>query len=533
MNHKKIDLAVYAVIFLAVNAVILGICGEKIFAQTRGEGVGALLGKSSGDTEIFVNHGLTSPKSAVFVENREHEIRIEAALDSKGVFTFSFPTNEEEVGNLFIYGQDSLGQTSRVSLPGTVNNDILLSPTIANDNENTSYHALALMGYAYPGSAVDVYLQASAVGRKNIRTVADKVTGLWRATVYDLASGTYAAYAVASLPSGAESVESKRIDVVVELPFVPKIINIVSKAMIIPAAGLVFAPIGFGLGDIGYYLSRIVLALRSFLFFRRRKRTQWGVVYDAVTKAPVIGAIVRLYREIGGLVETEVTGGAGTFSFLPVAGRYTIRVVKPGYVYPSRVVMSKSDGEYGPIYHGEMFTVTDFSTPFILSIPLDSKENIRIGVIAKIRLWLRQIQTPLEIVLLGSGLLLSVVSYIFIPRWFNIAMILLYAFLLSSIVYKEWFLRSTWGVVTDETGKAVPLVSLSLLETTFHRQVKRRVSDVYGRYQFVASNGQYQIAITSDQWELLPVTGAYSGEILSVQKSTGLLIPKVVVRKKG
>lgn len=513
-------------------AVIFGLCVNQVFAQTRGEGVGALLGRSEGDTTVTVTEGRTAPKSSVFVENQDREVLLEATLDHRGIFTFSLDVERAAVGSLWIYAQDSLGQTTHQPLPGTENIDILLSPTISFDKENSTYYAAALVGYTYPAADVDVVLESGPVGRKELQTTADQQTGRWRLTIYDLAPGTYRATAVAR-SEGRESVASTPIEVIVELPLLPRVVDTVSKALLVPAVGVALAPVGFSLGDLVYYVTRLLLALRSFFFFRRQKRTQWGVVYDAVTKAPIAGTIVRLYREAGGLVETEVTGSSGAFSFLPITGRYAIRAVKPGFQFPSRIVTGQTDGEYGPIYHGEAFTIKNFDTPFILSIPLDSKVYSMKGFMARIKLWLRQIQPILEVLILVSGLLLAIAACIFVPRWYNIAMIVMYAVLLTIIVYREWSLRATWGIVTDEAGNPVPLVSLSLLETTFQRQVKRRVSDIFGRYQFIATAGEYQLTVTSEQWQLVPTKGAYGGDTIAVAKQTELIIPRVVVRKRG
>jgi uncharacterized repeat protein (TIGR01451 family) len=93
-----------------------------------------------------------------------------------------------------------------------------------------------------------------------------------------------------------------------------------------------------------------------------------GVVYDAVTRAPVAGATVTLQGPSGGDVpgtclvggvNSQTTGAFGTYQFLllsptppgcPGSGVYTIKVVQPGnYLPPASVLIPPTAGPLTPV----------------------------------------------------------------------------------------------------------------------------------------------------------------------------------------
>lgn len=90
----------------------------------------------------------------------------------------------------------------------------------------------------------------------------------------------------------------------------------------------------------------------------------WGMVFDAISKMPIRGAIVRIFgREYNRLLETMVTDNEGRFQFLVKPGIYYIKVIKDGYRFPSHA---------GTGYQGETIEVTKQKKAMInVKIPLD------------------------------------------------------------------------------------------------------------------------------------------------------------------
>src|SRR3972149_9647999 len=89
-----------------------------VFAQTRGEGVGALFTNTQGDTTISINNVKTAPWSEVIVENGAGEIQAVAKLDEKGLVNFTFEAESTDVGLLSIYAVDEAGVTKKIPIPG-------------------------------------------------------------------------------------------------------------------------------------------------------------------------------------------------------------------------------------------------------------------------------------------------------------------------------------------------------------------------------------------------------------------------------
>lgn len=509
--------------------ILLAAIPLSVRAQTRGEGVGALLGNFVGTTKISVSDGKTAPRATVFVENAQGEIQVEAALDEQGIFTFTFGTEEVEP-RLYIFASDTVASTKKIIIDGRSVRNFILPPTIVAESKPTTAKTV-IYGYTFPGASIRLTVRSTDGVLRQSESTADDSSGKWTVTLPQLEKGRYTAVAIASTDN-LESEESSPITIDVGVSTLYSIVRAVAPALVVPAAVVTLAPPGFAVGDIPYYLTRLLLFLRGLIFFWKRRRVRWGVIYDGLTKNPISGAIVRLYRDAGGLIETEVTGKAGVFSFLPQPGRYTIRVAKPGYIFPSTLVEGTIDGEYELVYHGEVFDVRDFKTPISISVALDPKDQSVQGIGAAFRSFRRRYGIVFQVFIVVLGVCISAVTATFDPAWYNFLLIILYALLFMFLIYKTWRDSTVWGKVIDEQGKPVPLVSLSLLETMFHRQVQRRVTDIYGRYQFVVSEGTYSIFVSSAGWELVPSQTSYSGMPIRVTKQADLVKPTVVVRKK-
>ena len=76
------------------------------------------------------------------------------------------------------------------------------------------------------------------------------------------------------------------------------------------------------------------------LFFGRKRKREWGVVYDSLTKQPIDLAMVRLFdKETGKLVETRVTDLQGRYIFIVEPEKmYYITVEKNNYTFPSKLL---------------------------------------------------------------------------------------------------------------------------------------------------------------------------------------------------
>ncbi|MEK7451787.1 MAG: carboxypeptidase-like regulatory domain-containing protein, partial [Patescibacteria group bacterium] len=115
-----------------------------------------------------------------------------------------------------------------------------------------------------------------------------------------------------------------------------------------------------------------------FLFFGRKKRKGFGVIYNAISKEPIGLAVVRLFQLqneqdlIGKLVKSRVTDRGGRFFFLVQPGMYRLTITKNGFQFPSEHMKGKKeDVQYIDLYHGEHVKVAEKDAVLTPNIPLD------------------------------------------------------------------------------------------------------------------------------------------------------------------
>jgi len=174
----------------------------------------------------------------------------------------------------------------------------------------------------------------------------------------------------------------------------------------------------------------------SYLFTLIFQRRPWGVVFDSMTLKPVEGAIVRIFdQERDKLLETKVTDKRGRFSFLPGKGDYYIKVVKPGYTFPSRILTSLHHPIYYHLYHGQNVRMGSDTAMFVTNIPLDPLKKpaviSRPSLIRRMFFALARAREALVIafvIIIGLNLLLdelldSGFSYV---QWFSLSFIPLF-----------------------------------------------------------------------------------------------------------
>ncbi len=542
-------------IFLAV--VIFSFFTNISYAQVKGEGVGALATKTSGGTVISITDGKTAPWAEIIVETGGGELRAVAEIDSRGIFNFSFNVDSGDVNNLFLYAVDEAGITNKVYISGTSLSNTLLPPTIVGiDDDDLPDDSLSLYGFTYPGSQITISMSSDQGYIETFDVSSDPSTGRWSLIVPDLEAGEYIAKATAFLLD-LESTESQEIyfeiggiilppaiaevfenvtDIIKELPVpIKETANIISKIGAPVATSWYFLQIlltGLGFKDIFTYVIIFYFWLMGILV-GRRKKGRWGVLYDAITKNPIPRGIVRLYKETGELAETDVTGNTGVFSFLPPKGSYKLSIRKPGYEFPSKIVLGKRDGEYFAVYHGEIFAITQENPVVNISIPVDPEVYKKIkGFRQKLKVFLTKFSGKLNGIIFIPGLVFSFITYVSNPVLLNIGVMLFYILGIAVIIIQGLSKSRMWGIVVNEQNSPQPQVSLSLLDTTLNRQLQRRVTDLNGRYQFVVPTGSYTIKVTSSDFEMSSGKGFYAGEKISAAGDKTIIKPKIKVKTK-
>jgi hypothetical protein len=228
------------------------------------------------------------------------------------------------------------------------------------------------------------------------------------------------------------------------------------------------------------------------LLIARRKRKQWGVVYNSLTKLPVDLAIVRLIdTDTKRIVRSAVTDRDGRYFFIVDEGNYLVSVVKPGFSFPS--VYSKDlkvDARYADVYHGESIEAKKDDS-IAVNVPLDPPTEEK----APLRVMLEGVARRLQksaglLAILAMGI---VTAFNQTPLMFGLlgANVLMYMFFHRLAIPRR---PKNWGVVYDEhTERPLSSVVVRIFETKFNKLLETQVTDMRGRYAFLVGDNVYYV----------------------------------------
>jgi hypothetical protein len=165
---------------------------------------------------------------------------------------------------------------------------------------------------------------------------------------------------------------------VIAYSFVPKAFQV---PLDVPFLSVFFAEEGGLLpliDGVSILLSLLGLGALGWLFFLVPGligNNKWGVVYNALSKAPLPGVTVSLFTGEGALVKTITTDAKGTFGFKVKQGVYRIRIDAPGFTFPSGLLHGNMQDTIGKsslthLYFGEPFALKSMQK-MELNIPVD------------------------------------------------------------------------------------------------------------------------------------------------------------------
>jgi len=245
------------------------------------------------------------------------------------------------------------------------------------------------------------------------------------------------------------------------------------------------------------------------LFIARRKRRQFGIIYNAITKVPLDLAIVRLYSESGKLVKTMVTDKEGRYFFKIDPGKYQIQVTKQGFDYPSDYLKGKKDdGEYLDVYTGGIIEVTDKNVVISANIPLDPTQSDKYPTPKK--LIVSRFLRTLQHVLALSGLILAVIVVIISPTLFSFGLLLIHVLVYSiTRVLAKSKKKKGWGIVSAvRDGNPIANTVVRLFEPEYNKLIESTLTDGKGRYAFLAGPNEYFVTFERagfDRQEVRPI----------------------------
>lgn len=240
-----------------------------------------------------------------------------------------------------------------------------------------------------------------------------------------------------------------------------------------------------------------------FLFFARRKRKAYGVVYNSMTKVAIDLAIVRLYDTISNrLVKSTVTDARGRYFFITNPGQYRLTVTKSGFVFPSVYLAGvKDDGLYLDVYTGQIIAVTEHDATIAANIPLDvveGKKDHEPSMVGR-----RRFFRKLRFAFSASGMVLSLLVWFFAPS------LLTAALAIGQVIVFCLFWRlaiprrpNGWGVVYDtSTRRPVGNAVVRLFEPKYNKLVEMTLTDSLGRYSFLVGPNEYFVRADKEGYQ--------------------------------
>jgi len=233
------------------------------------------------------------------------------------------------------------------------------------------------------------------------------------------------------------------------------------------------------------------LFTQPLLLLGRKKRKQWGVVYNSLSKMPVDLAVVRLvHAQTGKVIRTRVTDREGRFVFVADPGIYRIEVKKPGFIFPTvHLREEKEDFQYLDIYHGEIIQVKEKARPITVNVPLDQIAAAEKPKGLVIRSYLRKAQPWIA----AFSLFMAIGLFIVYPSWLMAGYLAL-QIILYAIFWKLARPRKAkgWGIVYDSNTKTpIHHAIVRIFDSKYNKLLETQVTDTQGKYSFLVGNNLY------------------------------------------
>lgn len=255
-------------------------------------------------------------------------------------------------------------------------------------------------------------------------------------------------------------------------------------------AGMAAATVPFALqlDSFGTLLAAIRNGLG--LAFLRRKRKQWGMVYNAANGKPIPGARVNVLNEEGKQMEMVVTDKYGAYAFLVSQGRYRLEAQKEGYRF---VANDKLASFYTDDYRGEFIDIKE-SDLIRFNIPMAMEKSFKEERYRKYFSFLFQ-------TIFYIGFVLSIFAAITTLSILNITLFIMYA--VSGLVNEAVLGKVKWGKTLMPSGKNASFTYIKVRNRENGELISKVISDDTGRYYLILDPGRYSleaVAIDGSNW---------------------------------
>ncbi len=278
--------------------------------------------------------------------------------------------------------------------------------------------------------------------------------------------------------------------VVLDNPQVEKAGTVVAPASLaLPLAGAAAAAGAFALPQ---YL--IAFFTQPLLLLFRRKKKNWGVVYNSLTKLPIDLAVVRLINwNANKIAASSVTDKEGRFYFIAPPGTYKIETQKQNLSFPSVLLSGlSSDSRYNDLYFGGPIDIRPQEVPHP-NIPMDPEEGAFDPQKVSRRNKLRSLQYAFSV----SGPVFAAAAFVVNPHIVSGSVLALHVFLFMFFRRLIGISRiKSFGVVYDEiTRTPISRAILRFYALPYHKLVETKISDSNGRYSFLVGPGEFYLTV--------------------------------------
>gem|GEM_PF-6660819 len=233
---------------------------------------------------------------------------------------------------------------------------------------------------------------------------------------------------------------------------------------------------------------------RKFRLERRAEKIliHWGSVYDSITKQPLPLSKIMLVSEASSkVIQKQCTDMRGRYSFDATPGRYSLRVEKIGYRFPSELVKQSEDVPFVDLYHDEIIEIQEENDVVSFDIPLDPHHEVHPEHILRRRVWLKERYSPVSLFFTGLSFF-----QLFVSPW------LVVLFLLQLRVRRVFMpdatktIGSRFGLVLDSTHKKAAVSAvIRLFDATSKKLLYEGVTDSMGRYFYESGSARIFVTI--------------------------------------
>ncbi len=268
------------------------------------------------------------------------------------------------------------------------------------------------------------------------------------------------------------------------------------------------------------------LFTQPFLLLGKKKRKQWGLVYNSLSKKPIDLVAVRLQDiKSGRVIQTRVTDKDGRFIFKVKKGDYLISAVRDGFDFPTEYLKNeKEDRDLVDIYHGEKIEVKEDDVILAVNIPLDPVTEEASNKKVLWRGSLRKVQHVIAIL----GPAVSLLGFVVAPGTLTgvllVFQILTYLLFLRLARPKK---PSGWGVIYDKkTRYPLNRAIVRIFDNKFNKLLETQVTGPNGTYGFFASKNTFFVTAERVGFE------TYRTEDINLTEKDSAIIDKHIALTK-